>query len=172
MSPKWLKPKYMVGGLHPGVLRNKNTRWKCSYPSRASPRPNITINQEGEQGASKCFVASFLFWCHSLTYVMPFLLEVYLAMVEKVVAVMAKVISGAVDRNVGLRVAGISACQRAGDRGITACRWPCCVVVPVALAYLRYGSVGVQGVPWCGRVLVSSVRSHASGLHMASASAC
>ena len=41
---------------------------------------------------------------------MPFLLEVYLAMVEKVVAVMAKVISGAVDRNVGLCVAGISAC--------------------------------------------------------------
>ena len=141
-EPGVAKAKVEVRGLHPGVLRKGNTRWKCPYPSRASPRPNRTINQEGEQGASKCFVASFLFWCRSLTYVMPFLLEVYLAMVEKVVAVMAKVISGTVDRNVGLCVAGISAYYRNRLRDYR---------LPVALLCRRAGGLGVFALRQYGR---------------------
>ena len=53
-----------AGGLHHGELRRGNTRWKFSSQSRTPPRPHTTINQEGEQGASKCLVASFLFWCY------------------------------------------------------------------------------------------------------------
>ena len=55
--------KYRGGDLRPGALRRGNTRWNFSSPSCAPPCPDTTINHEGEQGASKWLVASFVFWC-------------------------------------------------------------------------------------------------------------